>query len=254
MNAAHKNPHVFSGKFSAKSWRARDLEKIFPITRFRDVLKLGSEQNYRTAINWRFKGTRRSGITETEYFGRVLSVFVQQQLRKKYIFFIEKLFSAILSERADFLVTIGKDISLCGWSEKSASEFGACESFTERFWSAFMCDSRRKMPLQVPARCHSSTFARRSSTFALARIFRALSPKLHHSRDALWAFPNANQSFNEREMKKRRLWVKKTEWILLTLASHELQNSLFTSSYAIRISIWLLSERPFRRFEEATNW
>lgn len=93
------------------------LEKLFPITRFTNVFKLGSEQNYRTAINWRLKAHDDRGITETEHFGRVLSVFVRRQLRKIVFYrdivsltcsLHEIQFTDSLRRVAAFHVTMGK--------------------------------------------------------------------------------------------------------------------------------------------------
>lgn len=123
----------FLDKFPRREILSDSRLKNISDNSFRDRLETRKRTKLQNRYKLTFKGTRRSGITETEHFGRVLSVFVHKQLRKKY-FFIENCKShmkydslrSTLSEskRRRFPCDNGKNIaiaSLCGWTVRNHS-------------------------------------------------------------------------------------------------------------------------------------
>lgn len=225
---------------------------MFPITRFANVFKLGSEQNYRTAINWRLKAHDDRGITETEHFGRVLSVFVRRQLRKIVFYrdivsltcsLHEIRFTDSLRRVAAFHVTMGKIFASVVWVGKrrksSAPERESlwrefrrrgCSGLRLRinFWVAA---PRAQPPCRLPAPALNFSQMKRASDAeaTLENFHSALSRlKLHHSQRSPFGFEKLckqiNRSMNAKWRRGGCGWTEK-------LSSCITQESLFTLPY-----------------------
>lgn len=226
---------------------------MFPITRFANVFKLGSEQNYRTAINWRLKAHDDRGITETEHFGRVLSVFVWRQLRKIVFYrdivsltcsLHEIRFTDSLRRVAAFHVTMGKIFASVVWVEEKKKKFCARERKRSAENSDGVdvqgCDCESTFgwlphvhnpPCRRPPRALNFSQMKRASDAeaTLENFHSTLSRlKLHHSQRSPFGFEKLckqiNRSMNAKWRRGGCGWTEK-------LSSCITQESLFTLPY-----------------------
>lgn len=217
---------------------------MFPITRFANVFKLGSEQNYRTAINWRLKAHDDRGITETEHFGRVLSVFVRRQLRKIVFYrdivsltcsLHEIRFTDSLRRVAAFHVTMGKIFASVVWVEKEEKvlrprEEILCREFRQRGFSGLRLQIRFRAatPRAQPSSPSPELFTDETRLRPPKPLSTLSRLKLHHSPRSSFGFEKLckqiNRSMNAKWRRGGCGWTEK-------LSSCITQESLLTLPY-----------------------